>query len=236
MKAVRLTIPNQRAFSAWVITLAATAVSTYALDAVATAAGVLLVASGLLSGLDRALLLALLAATYVLWGIGMWTNLRANWLLLRRTATSTNLLSKAAFELTRRRAPRRQRFAAGAGYVATELAKEAPYYAGAFGAAALTDAVSSNDALVFLAGTNLGAAAYEYLLACLTRRLLGTGALRPCPDAPRPSDASVGDQPSQLAARADVELAVSACQVPLDGADAHEQHLTDLPVTLPLRD
>ena len=39
---------------------------------------------------------------------------------------------------------RTQRLAAAAGYVATEIAKEAPYYAGAFGAAALTDSVSSN--------------------------------------------------------------------------------------------
>ena len=57
----------------------------------------------------------------------------------------------------------RSEFAAAAGYVATEIAKEAPYYAGAFGAAAVTDFVSSKHALIFLAGTNLGAAAYEYV-------------------------------------------------------------------------
>jgi hypothetical protein len=157
---------------AWLLTAAATAASTYALDAVATAAGVLLVASGLLSGLDHALVLAFLALSYVVWGLGIRANLRANWVLLRRTGASTNVLSKAAFELTRRRGPRTQRMAASAGYVATELAKEAPYYAGAFGAALLTDAVSSNEALLFLAGANLGAAAYEYGLAGLTRRLL----------------------------------------------------------------
>jgi NNMT/PNMT/TEMT family protein len=163
---------NPRAFPAWLITVAATAASTYALDAVATAAGVLLVASQLLSGLDHALVLAFLALTYVLWGLGLRANLRANWLLLRRTGTSTNVLSKAGFELMRRRGPRTQWLAAGAGYVVVELAKEAPYYAGAFGAAVLTDAVSSNEALLFLGGANLGAAAYEYVLARLTRRAL----------------------------------------------------------------
>jgi len=56
--------------------------------------------------------------------------------------------------------------------VATELAKEIPYYAGAFGAALLSDSVSSNDALVFLAGANLGAPAYEYALGRLTRLFL----------------------------------------------------------------
>jgi len=87
----------------------------------------------------------------------------------RRTGASTNLLSKAAYEL----APaRRRRLAASAGYVCTELAKEIPYYAGAFGANVATDAVSANDALVFLAGANAGAALYEYGLARLTRAFL----------------------------------------------------------------
>jgi hypothetical protein len=65
--------------------------------------------------------------------------------------------------------------AAAAGYVVIEIAKEAPYYASAFGAAAVTDSISSNDALIFLAGTNFGAAAYEYGLARMTRRLLRRG-------------------------------------------------------------
>jgi hypothetical protein len=44
--------------AAWMTTLAAAAASTYALDAVATAAGVLLVASQLLRGLEHPLALA----------------------------------------------------------------------------------------------------------------------------------------------------------------------------------
>jgi hypothetical protein len=168
----RPTSPNGRAVSDWLITLAATAASTYALDAVATAAGVLLVASQLLNGLDHALVLAFLAATYLTWGVTLRANLGANWSLLERTGTSTNALSKAAFELTRRKGARAQRIATAVGYVATEVGKEVPYYAGAFGAAAVTDSVSSTDALLFLAGANLGAAAYEYGLAHLTRGVL----------------------------------------------------------------
>jgi hypothetical protein len=168
----RPTLVSHRALAGWLITLAATAASTYALDAVAMAAGVLLVASQLLSGLDHVLVLLFLAATYVLWGVSLRANLGANWSLLNRTGTSTNALSKAAFDLVRRRGARAQRIAAATGYVATELAKEAPYYAGAFGAVALTDTVSSTDALIFLAGANLGAGAYEYGLARLTRGLL----------------------------------------------------------------
>ena len=156
------------------MTLGATLVSTYLLDAVATAAGVALAASQLLRGADHWLVVGFLAATYVAWGLGLRVNLAANWALLEQTGTSTSALSKAAYDLAGlgRCSERLRRLASQAGYVATELAKEIPYYAGAFGAALYTDSVSSNDALVFLAGANLGAAAYEYALGRLTRAFL----------------------------------------------------------------
>jgi hypothetical protein len=138
----------------WAATLVATAASTYALDAVATAAGVLLVASKLLSGLDHGLVLLFLAGTYVAWGAGLRVNIKANWALLESTGTSTNALSKAAHDLVKLRtgSVRARKIASAVGYVATEVAKETPYYAGAFGAAVLSDSVSANDALVFLGG------------------------------------------------------------------------------------
>jgi hypothetical protein len=160
----------------WGVTLTATAASTYALDAVATAAGVAVAASGVLRGLDHALLLACLAASYLAWGAALRVNLAANLALLERTGTSTNALSKAAYDLAGERRPRAQRVAAAAGYVATELAKEAPYYLGAFGAALAVESVSSDDALIFLAGANLGAAVYEWGLARFTRAFLRTRA------------------------------------------------------------
>lgn len=159
----------------WAVSLAATAVSTYALDACATATGVSLVGSGLLGGLGHQVVLACLVASYLVWGLGLRAGLRANWTLLAATGTSTNVLSKAAYELARRAtpSPRAARLAAAAGYTGTEIAKEVPYYAGAFGAAVLTDSVTANEALIFLAGANLGAALYEYGLARLTTALLG---------------------------------------------------------------
>ena len=158
----------------WLVTCAATLVSTYALDAIATAAGVLLVASNLLEGVGHMHALLFLASTYILWGAGLRVNLRANWELLGSTGTSTNVLSKIACDLARLRtsSPRVQRIAADAGYVCMEFAKELPYYAGAFGAAILTDTISSNEAIVFLGGANLGAAVYEYGLAHLVRAFL----------------------------------------------------------------
>lgn len=148
--------------------------SAYALDAVATAAGVLLVASGLLGGLDHRLVILFLVASYAAWGAGLRVSLQANRALLEQTGTSTNALSKAAYDLVSLRTPslRARRVAAAAGYVGTELAKEAPYYAGAFGAALVSDSVTSSEALVFLAGANLGAAVYEYGLGRLTQAFL----------------------------------------------------------------
>ena len=176
MSTPSVALPCPDALRRWGITLTATAASTYALDVFATAAGLALAASHLLRGLDHTLVLAFLASTYVVWGAGLRVNLAANARLLERTGTSTNALSKAAFDLVRSRTAslRARRFAAGAGYVATELAKEIPYYAGAF-AALLTDTMTAKDAVIFLAGANLGAAAYEYGLARLTRVVLDRG-------------------------------------------------------------
>ena len=152
----------------------ATAASAYALDGFAIAVGGLLAASGALARLDRPLLLCLLAGTYLAWAAGMRANLAANWALLGCTGASTNALSKAAYDIAqaRKAGARTRRLAAAGAYVLTEIAKEVPYYATAFGAALATDAVSAGDALVFLAGTNVGAAIYEYGLARATRLFL----------------------------------------------------------------
>jgi hypothetical protein len=162
----------------WIVTLLATVLSMYALDAFATAVGGCLAACGLLTGLDRALLLGLLAASYLLWAVGLRANLAANWTLLTRTGLSTNAISKAAHDIARRHAagPRARRLAASGGYMLTEAAKEIPYYAGAFGASLLSGAVTAADALVFLAGTNVGAALYEYGAARATRAYLSAQA------------------------------------------------------------
>src|SRR6478735_3749387 len=148
----------------WWVSIGATVVSTYALDLVATGAGLLAAATMLLDGLEAPWLLAVLVASYVAWFAGLRTNLGANARLLAATGTSTNVLSKAAYELAGRRGPRARRWAASAGYVVTELAKEVPYYVGAFGAALVADPVDAADAVAFLVGANLGAAAYEYVL------------------------------------------------------------------------
>lgn len=169
-------IAGPRRSAGWVVSAAATVLSTYALDLVAAAAGVLVVATGLLSGLGAWWLVLVLLGSYVAWGLGLRVNLAANARLLETTGTSTNVLSKAAYELTRRRSPRARRWAASGGYVLTELAKELPYYAGAFGVAAVAEPLLTADAVAFLVGANLGAAAYEYALgrgtsAVVSRRM-----------------------------------------------------------------
>lgn len=155
----------------WIITVAATAISTYALDVIATAAGLILVFLGLLDSAAYSHVLLFLACTYIFWAAGLHVNLKANWALLEATDTSTNVASKIAYDVVKYRtsSSRARRIAADIGYVGTEFAKEAPYYAGAFGAVLLSDSVSAREAIIFLAGANLGAAAYEYGLAQLVR-------------------------------------------------------------------
>ena len=88
----------------WLITILATVVSTYALDGVATAGGVILVASGVMAGIQQPWLWVVLASSYVAWVAGLRVNLKANFQLLEAVGTSSNALSKAAYELVRRRA------------------------------------------------------------------------------------------------------------------------------------
>ncbi|BCY09052.1 guanitoxin biosynthesis pre-guanitoxin forming N-methyltransferase GntF [Actinoplanes sp. L3-i22] len=159
--------------AAWAVSLAATAASTYALDAWAAAVGAALVASGWLADLDHRAVVAFLLASYAVWAFGLRANLRANASLLAATGTSTNVLSKLAHDLTRRRfGDRPARLAAAVAYTGTELAKELPYYLAAFGAAVATDSITTDQALIFLGGANLGAAFYEGALARLTRTVL----------------------------------------------------------------
>ena len=155
------------AFRAWTATGAATLASTYLLDTVAAATGALVAASGLLHGIGLGAALGFLGATYVAWGLALRPSLAANWDLLQRTATSTCLPSKLAHDVAARHgaSARVRRVATATGYVGAELVKEAPYYLGAAGATLLVDGITSADAVAFLGGANLGAAAYECGLA-----------------------------------------------------------------------
>lgn len=163
----------------WAITIAANVGSIYILDLTATAFGLGLVALLQIYAPDvldmhMTYIICFLACSYVVWGYSLLQNLKANWRLLEETETSTNVLSKAMHDLTtsytRNLAIRK--FATGAGYAVTELAKEIPYYVAAFGAAAASETITMNASLLFLAGANLGAAIYEYVLALGTIRIL----------------------------------------------------------------
>ena len=134
-------ISGCRALRRWLVSIAATGVSTYALDAIATFAGLALVASGIMRDIELSLAWALLGASYVVWWVGLRVSLAANWALLETTGTSTNILSKVGYAWAHAwsASVRARRLAASVGYVGAELAKEAPYYLGAFGVAVVSD-------------------------------------------------------------------------------------------------
>lgn len=116
----------------------------------------------------------LLVGSYIMWRGGLSSSLAANWRLLETTGTSTSLLSKLVYDLAGRRTTRTdlRQVLSGAGYLVFELAKESPYYIGAFGLAFTSDAVSGEEALIFLAGANVGVAIHEYELGWSARILL----------------------------------------------------------------
>lgn len=164
--------PSRR--TQWAATFAATLASTYAMDVFATAAGIAVVASGILRECTPGQVLFFLLLSYFAWAGGLRANLPMNARLLAETGISASLLSKIAYETVaiRTHSIRAQRLAAAAGYVATEFLKEAPYYIGAISAALVSDAVATTEVMLFLGGANFGAAAYELALARSTRSVL----------------------------------------------------------------
>ena len=150
-----------RRHGSWVITLVATAVSTYALDAFAIVVGALLAASGSSPGSTG-------RRCSPSWPPPTRSGAPACASISRRTGRCSSrhrrehehpLQGRARHRAgsdTRARACAASRHRRG--YVLTELAKEVPYYASATGAVLVSDTVSASEAIVFLAGTNLGAA------------------------------------------------------------------------------
>jgi hypothetical protein len=158
----------------WGITLAAAVTSFATLDLVATAGGITLASSGIFQGQGRSMVYGLLAISYLIWAAAMRVNLRANADLLTTTGTSTNVFSKFLFDraTSRSASPRACALAASIGYVGMQVVIEMPYYISAFGAAAASDMIDSTDALIFVAGSNVAAAAYEYVVGHITNSVV----------------------------------------------------------------
>jgi hypothetical protein len=158
----------------WMVTCVASLVTGYGLDVVATCTGLLLAGTGWLSGIDYRTGIALLLLTYVGWFFGAWSILRANWELLQRTGTSTNLFSKAGHDIAARLgwSVGWRRAATHTGYIITDLLKEVPYYVGAAGAAIFSESIAAVDAIIFLVGANIGATSYGFMQSYGMRRLV----------------------------------------------------------------
>ena len=141
----------------------------YALDAVASPAGARSPARPP-AGRAALALLGVLAPSYVLWGAGAaGVNLRANWAFFRSPAPAPTRCRRS--RTTSRRSAPRKRGRDGSRARRGTWAPRSPRRCRTrrrVRRGARCDTVSSGDAIVFLAGANLGAAAYEYGLGRLT--------------------------------------------------------------------
>ncbi len=151
----------------WGITVGANVASTYALDGTAVIAGLALTKTGIQEHVSTETLIGFLAASYGVWFKGLYENVKENWKLLEEQGVSTSALSKAFHDYSKSKgwSERSQRLATAAGYVGLEIAKELPFYLGAFGSATFFEGISDKDAITFLAGANIGGGFYEYTLA-----------------------------------------------------------------------
>jgi hypothetical protein len=168
----------------WGVTIGANVASTYALDGVASAVGVSTVWATdkvtnivsdnphVLESVPAPALLPVLGASYIAWWKGVSPNLEQNWHLLEETGMSSNALSKLFYDRAGKYSATKQKLLSKGGYVLWETVKEVPYYAAAFGAAAVSKDISTQESLIGLAGANLGAAAFERGLAYATKKFL----------------------------------------------------------------
>ena len=108
----------------WAVTLAATAARPTRSTPSPPRPGCCWSPPALLAGLDHRLLLAFLAASYVVWGAGLRVNLRANWALLERTGHEHQRAVEGCATTCRRRTRARRRAAAARGRLRRHRARQ----------------------------------------------------------------------------------------------------------------
>lgn len=145
--------------------------SYLALTGTAIAGGVIGAAANPLSHVDTKFAVATLAASYLLWGRATYLNAREAWTLLENSEVCTSITAKALYEFSKKHTDNRkiQKAATYTGFVFWTVAEEVPWIMSALVVPELVDELSStpmaNNELSYLAGANVGAAAFNYIQA-----------------------------------------------------------------------
>jgi hypothetical protein len=154
-----------------VVTAAANLGSSYALEGVsALFAAAFSLADPLRHAAGPALALAIIAS-YLAWTAGLALNAHGNWLLLERESVSVSITSKLLHDEIKRLGGNQSiRYGATAfGFVVWEAAKEAPWLLATFGIEATS---RGHHGWSFLAGSNIGAMAYNLAQGAVIQRLV----------------------------------------------------------------
>lgn len=154
------------------VTIPLTLVSTSALEAVSIASGTFLAGVNPFSEADPRLAIGALLLSYGFWFSGMAVNARQAWNMLEETGVSVSWWAKVGHDASKKLTDSQtiQKAASYTGFTAMELAKEIPWWLGAFGGKfAISQAApeynTHNMEFSFLMGANVGATFYNYFQA-----------------------------------------------------------------------
>lgn len=163
------------------------------------AGGAAAVALNPLSQVDTKTAAGFLAISYGFWGAGLYKSCKANLRQLESTGTSTSILSKSLYDMSKQLTPNAflQAAASYFGFTLIQALEEIPFYAASFPGpvgesisqiphvpelpfvpsapdviSRFSDANSRNNEFAFLAGANMGAAAWAYTLGTTINRKL----------------------------------------------------------------
>jgi len=163
------------------ISAGANAASSWTLEGLAFLAGTSAASVNPLSHVDTRTAIGFLAASYGVWGVGVWKNFGANLKLLQEEGVSTSLTAKALYDVSKALHNKKiQAASAFAGFTFWQVVQEVPWYVAAYNSfinastvAGLLGQGKSNSEISFLAGANVAAAAYNELQAKGTDLFLG---------------------------------------------------------------
>lgn len=154
------------------VTGAISFVSSSSLEAVALVGASLAAGLNPLAGQDPKIAVAALVLSYIPLITGTLQNADQAWKSLNETGASVSFLAKIGYDLSRNvtKNERIQKVATFTGFSVIELAKEIPWYIGAYAGKeglliGATEYYTSNMEFSFLAGANIFGAAYQYVQA-----------------------------------------------------------------------
>lgn len=156
----------------YTITGGLTLLSSFGLEVVAIGGATITAGINPFANLDAKYAVGAVVVSYIPYLTSLFKNADQSWKSLQETGISVNIFAKAGYDLSKNitGSQKLQKFSAYSGFLGSELAKEIPWYIGAFAGKEIMsgwvpELYTPNIEYAFLAGANVFAAGYLYAQA-----------------------------------------------------------------------